>query len=334
VRRSFSAADIEYLYTNRIFKVGDSLRLPKRTAAAFEDEQEKLLLNKPDVLLWRAQGYLNNREYAQAEDKINEVLRLDPGNEEALEMFDRIAQTSLDERLDELFAQFQTYLKNREYAQAEDKINEVLRLDPQNEEALEMLNEVKEALLRAKLAKFFTPARAYLKEMEYELAESKIRAILQLDPQNEEALKMLGRVERALRKVIGVDIKMIVVDIGAPKRTILSTAIDVLREEGCLITFSDPRKYNLQASKDLTIPFAMSIFADGGPVTRNRIYYSVEVKESLESEDQIANRLIIHLKGVYRSEGRVYGSEIKKTSRAYKDAEDMAFKIKYLVENL
>lgn len=282
IRRRFAACDIECTYKNRFMKVGDRVQLSKKAAAVFEHKEEELLRNKLSELFAQTQNFLKNKKYEQAEDKINEILQLEPGNKRALEMLDRIAQACLREKLNELFIQ----------------------------------------------------AQEYLKEMEYELAEEKIREILQLEPKNKKALKMLRKVEKAIRVIIGLEPEIIVVYINAPKHIIHSTAMDVLRKYGCQISSSDPVKYNLQASKNIKLPLAMGFFTEWGPSTRNKIYYTVEIRESPKSEDLIINRLIICLRGVYDKEGQVYNHEIKKSSPAYKEAEEMALKIKYLIENL
>ncbi|MBU3933605.1 MAG: hypothetical protein KKH11_02920 [Candidatus Omnitrophica bacterium] len=282
VRRTFSAADIEYTYKNRFMKVGDTVRPFKKAAETFMRRQKKILR----------------------------------------------------EKLNELFIQAQNLLKNKDYKPAEEKIREALQLDPENKKALRIFNEVKEACLREKLNELFIKAQAYLKEMECELAEEKIREALQLDPENKKALKMLRKVEEALRTIISIEPETIIVDINAPKNIIHSTAMDVLRKYGCLISSSNPVKYSLQASKNKRVPLIKDIISESGPFTRNKIYYSVEVEKSPKSDYLVINRLIIYLRGVYDKEGQAYNYRIKMSSAAYKEAQEMVRSIKYLAEGL
>lgn len=126
-----------------------------------------------------------------------------------------------------------------------------------------------------------------------------------------------------------IEIEPIVVDIDAPKRTILLNTLEVFKEFGTLVTDSDPAAYVLKANKNMPTPFFVELLSEYGHVVRDTVYYTVEVSSTPKF-----NRLIIHLRGVYEKEGSLYNHEIKKTSSVYKEAQEMAFTIKDLSERL
>lgn len=282
VRNKFAGADIECTYKNKTFKVGDIVKPCRKSTAIFEYREREALRRK----------------------------------------------------IDELFIQARDYFEEKDHMRAEEKIREILELDPQNKKTLQMLAKVEQAVLREQLDELFGQARRYLKKMEYELAEEKIHEALQLDPQNKKALKMLRKVKGALRTIISIEPETIIVDINAPKNIIHSIVIDVLEKYGCLISSSNPAKYSLHASKNKRVPLIKSIIGEWGPFTRNKIYYTVEVETSPESDYLVINRLIVHLKGVYDKEGQAYNYRIKRSSAVYKEAQEMVCSIKYLAESL
>lgn len=126
-----------------------------------------------------------------------------------------------------------------------------------------------------------------------------------------------------------IETEPIVVDIDAPKQTILRKALGVFKEFGLVVTESDPTKYTVKAQKNLDLPLGVGLVTEWGPYVRNKVYYTAEVTTTPRY-----NRLIIHLRGIYDKEGQVYNREIKKASYAYKEAQEMAFTIKDLSEKL
>ena len=137
--------------------------------------------------------------------------------------------------------------------------------------------------------------------------------------------KMLKPLETAKM----IEVEPIIVDIDAPKRTILLNTLQVFKESGTMVTDSDPAAYTLKANKDMPTPLFIELLSEYGNVVRDTIYYTVELNSTPKF-----NRLIIHLRGVYEKEGAFYNHEIKKTSSVYKEAQEMAFTIKDLSERL
>ncbi|UCB56536.1 MAG: hypothetical protein JSV30_04825 [Candidatus Omnitrophota bacterium] len=240
----------------------------------------------------------------------------------------------LHDRVDELLKEAQDYFKDKDYLKLTKKAGEVLRLDPDNREALELLDKVEKASRRDRVEKLLIQARRYSKEMEYELAAEKLQEILKLNPKNREASAMLEKAGEVLEAAVRVEPESIIVDINASKRAIHSTVIDVFKKHGCFITSADPAKYNLQAFKEKDISLFEQIRQEWGPFTRNKLYYRVEIGNSPKASPLVANRLIIHLRGVYDSQGEMSGYKIRKSSAAYKEAEKMVCSIKYLAESL
>lgn len=124
-----------------------------------------------------------------------------------------------------------------------------------------------------------------------------------------------------------VETEPVVVDIDAPKSTILRKALLVLNEFGVIITKSDPAKYTVNAYKNLELPLTLALFTDGKQYIRNKVFYNVEV-----SSTPTYNRLVIHLRWIYHSEGETYNRQIEKESSTYKEAQIIGFTIKDLAE--
>ncbi len=266
--------------------------------------------------------------------KVGDNLRASPKIIAAIERQQR--QFLLQEQR-RLLEQAERYLSEEQFEQAEENIFEVLETDPQNQRALNMLSRIERKVILKEQERLLAQAQGYLNQIDYEQAEEKVHQALELDPTNRTARGMLSKIQATIRKVRGVEPRVITVDINAPKKKILPTLRDVLKDQGYLITTSDlgkSGKYSLQASKYVELPFKMGLITDGGAFTRNKIYYNIELKEAPTGGRLIVNRLVIYLKGIYDSEGQVRSHQIKTNSAIYKQTEEMASTIKYLAENL
>ncbi|NQS99503.1 MAG: hypothetical protein HQ595_00335 [Candidatus Omnitrophica bacterium] len=126
-----------------------------------------------------------------------------------------------------------------------------------------------------------------------------------------------------------IAVESIVVDIDAPKQTIMSKMSAVFKDFGLIITDSDPDKHTLTAFKYTENRWDVDLVTDWGPFVRNKISYTAEVTTTPRY-----NRLIIHLRGVYDREGQVFDHEIEKDSSVYKETQKIAFTIKDLAEEL
>ena len=126
-----------------------------------------------------------------------------------------------------------------------------------------------------------------------------------------------------------IESKPIIVDIDAPKQTILTKALTVFKEFNVIVTRSDPSAHLFKAYKNIDLPLIMGLYAEGGFTVRNKVYYTVEIVSRLR-----CNRMIIHLKAAYDSEGQSYNYKIKRNSSTYKEIQEMAFAIKDLSEEM
>jgi hypothetical protein len=139
----------------------------------------------------------------------------------------------------------------------------------------------------------------------------------------------LVKMFKPIEPTVAIETEPIIVDIDAPKYTILSKSLSVFKESGVMITESDSSNYTFKAQKYVQLPLDISLLTDWGPVVQNKVYYTVEVTTTPRY-----NRLIIHLRGVYDREGQVYNHGIKKDSSVYQEVQNMAFMIKDLAEEL
>jgi hypothetical protein len=127
--------------------------------------------------------------------------------------------------------------------------------------------------------------------------------------------------------------EIIIVDISAPKRIIHSSTLEMLNKYGFMITYSDPQGFNLEASKFLALSSIRGVATEWGHAARNKVFYTVQIKDAPTSE-LLINRLVVSLKAVYDSEGRMRHYVIEKDSGAFKEARDIALAIKTISESL
>ena len=278
VREKFSAADIELTYQNMDIKIGDTVRPSRKSAHIIERETRKIMPSE----------------------------------------------------LEELYNQAEEYFQEDNYEQAKRVLKQALRLDPQNEETLGMLKELEKAWLSQEVDEFLSQAQGYLNQAEWELAMEEVEQVLRIDPKNQQALELKRKIERNLKVIIAHQPKTLVMDINAPKQVIHSCAIGVFKEHGYVITFSDPLKYNLEAFKT---DYFNPILQEWGPLTKSKIYYTVEIKDA-EMSELLINRLVIRLRGAYDSEGSIQNYRVEEASAAYEEASEIILAIKTLAEQL
>ncbi len=181
---------------------------------------------------------------------------------------------------------------------------------------------------------FSAESEAFPGDNIFEMAEAKVQRILGWELENHRAQELTTAIEPSLQGEAGLTAENIVIDIDAPRRVILSVAIDVLKEHEFFITFSDPGKYTLRAFKNIELPLVMDFLSEYGPVARNKVYYTVQLQESSESQGVFANRLIIYLTEGYTQEGQLHSCRISSDSPHYREAQTLAIAIKDLAENL
>jgi tetratricopeptide (TPR) repeat protein len=328
----------EERYEQAMDKVDELLQLNAENKEALRilRKIDEIRLNEEVVkLLNKARIEFKVEAYELAEEKLNAALQLDPRNKEVLSLLDQVDEARLRKKTDSLFQEARESFEEKRYIEARDKIEDLLLpLEPEKERGRILLRKVEKAILTGQTGEIFIKARGYFEEMEFELAQEKVDEILELDPGNRDALNMQEQLEDRLRLIVGLDAESIIVDINAPMRSIFSTAREILEKYGCLITFSDSASYNLKASKYRKRSLFKRIIEEERPITRNKIYYTVELRPSQKSDILIVNRLVIHLKGVHDKEGQVRNYRIKKSSAAYKEAQEMVCSIKYLAESL
>lgn len=237
----------------------------------------------------------------------------------------------LKEKVGSFLIKAQNYMDNKKFKLARETVQEALKIDPKNMEAPRLLSKIEEAHRQHQVVTLLRLAQKYIEKEEFKIAKEKVKEALKLDPKNIEAEEMLHTLRP---KTIGLESRTVFLDINAPSSLIHSSALDVLREYGFMVTFSDPLNYTLEASKyvsrEATLP--EKIIAETKPFTRDKVYYSVELKDIPRTDDFNVTRLIIYLKGTTDTEGRVYNLEIDKASDIYQEAREISFTIRNIAE--
>ena len=140
-----------------------------------------------------------------ARSGILQVLELSPKNalaEELLDSVDRAQeQRSRREKVAALLVQGRLAVSEQSYEDGSERIRQLLSIDPENEEAQGLLKTVEQALeersKREKVAEVLVESQRAFNEQKFEEAAARIREVLLLDPQNEEAKGLRGTIDRA-----------------------------------------------------------------------------------------------------------------------------------------
>lgn len=167
--------------------------------------EKRLLINQHFSLGMR---YYSNSEYILARAQWRNVLEIDPDNEDAREYFDKT-----EKKLDELARQHKDDAianeRNGKLAAALAEWNLVRIIDPKNEGAIsataritrkmEVLNrDYRAASRRLETIKFFEDALIEFSEGRYSEAADLLRRVIERQPDHEEAVDLLNRVQRKM----------------------------------------------------------------------------------------------------------------------------------------
>jgi tetratricopeptide (TPR) repeat protein len=180
-------------------------------------------------LVAKGQAAMQAKEYAQAENFFNEVLKLEPNNQAALQgkrnAFDaaRTAQRPSDPgntmaqnkaRAQQLADVGKGAMKAKKYDEAIQAFEEALKLDPGNSDVQFQLGLAKQMKQQAagtpgvptrpdpkqqQVAQLIAQAKAHFQNKKYGMAIQAYQQVLQLDPNNQEARTGLAEVNKAVR---------------------------------------------------------------------------------------------------------------------------------------
>lgn len=157
----------------------------RKAADSIKFERERLRKERRlAVKFFEAQREFQNRKYESARDKLMDVLKDDPANEEAKKLFDEInARLSADNIKRRIKYAKDSYAKGA-YSDTKGHANYVLDLQPDNREAY--------------VIGFLAGAQIYVSNKEFKAAKGELIEVLKIEPNNEEAAQLLKRVQNIL----------------------------------------------------------------------------------------------------------------------------------------
>lgn len=148
-------------------------------------ERERLNREKKLALKFiEAKKAFEDKKYAAASATLKEILKADPGYEEAKVLSDVIkAKLSSENVVLRLQYARQAYSKGA-YNEAKDHVSFVLEMQPDNQEA--------------RVISYLSGAQIYLSNKEFKEAKGELIEVLKIDPNNNEASQLLKRVQNIL----------------------------------------------------------------------------------------------------------------------------------------
>jgi serine/threonine protein kinase len=156
-----------------------------------------------------ARQALRKEDLNKAAELANTVLYVDPQNAAAQELLKNIDQVRGEkekrERTAELLSSSRQAMRSEEFEKAVNLASQVLVLDPQNADARDLLKRIEgmqeEKQRRTKLAALLAQSNDALGSHRFGNAETFLREILSLDPQNAEANGLLQQIKKAKDKL-------------------------------------------------------------------------------------------------------------------------------------
>ncbi|PYS48651.1 MAG: hypothetical protein DMG13_25090, partial [Acidobacteria bacterium] len=155
-------------------------------------------------LIRKAETLVHDRQIREAQTVVRQVLQLDPNNTSARELRERINREiqmqATRERCDQLIASGTDLLQSLQYAKAAEAFETVLRFDPSNIQAQNLLEQVRTAAKKRERAEaLLAQARRELETDQLTDAYRSILECLQYAPDSKEAAALLERIRGAIK---------------------------------------------------------------------------------------------------------------------------------------
>ncbi len=184
-------------------------RLSQRERDAYEARRSEQQKREISSLMEKGRDAMSAKRYSEAAGKFGRALKLDPGHEEAGKMKAE-AEKALALKVGELLEEGSALLEKEDYAGASRKFHAALQADPGNRQAagyIEKLRRITSARERRRRQQqvrrmYFDAAGLYMNG-EYDECRAVVDEIFELDPGNENAYKLLDRLERVRRITSG-----------------------------------------------------------------------------------------------------------------------------------
>ncbi|HYR42122.1 MAG TPA: protein kinase, partial [Terriglobia bacterium] len=175
------------------------------TARQFAEELQKALHSQPierfdpgriEPRIARAQKALEGSKYDFAAEILDEIEAEGHIHPTIRSLRRQIDQARKTKRVEELLDSAKDRFAENEYQLALQKLDEVLRLDPSNEEALVLKREIGGKQRNQQIENWFVLAKDHIQNFAYTPARKALQDVLRLDATNTAAIGMLAEVDR------------------------------------------------------------------------------------------------------------------------------------------
>lgn len=139
----------------------------------------------------------NEEKYYQAKKDFNMAIKAYPAFKEAVEMLPK-AEERLAQQIKPFFNEAVSDYRKRKFSSATENFNQVLKLDPENKEALEYLDKIQNEK-NAAIQFHFTEGKRAFNSQDYSKAIYHFNEVVFLDNENREARKLLEAAREKVR---------------------------------------------------------------------------------------------------------------------------------------
>ncbi|PWT90901.1 MAG: hypothetical protein C5B54_06310 [Acidobacteria bacterium] len=163
---------------------------PEATNLAYMVEQD-IKRSEVDELLRQGQEYLREKRYDIAQKAFEKILKINPNNTKARMLMEAVRSEMNDPNFEDLLTKAKNAYGEKKYQLAMKYVEDVLKISPQQHEALEIMQVLKERLLSQEFSELLQAGENFLREQQYETAIKALEKALKIFPQHPVALKRL-----------------------------------------------------------------------------------------------------------------------------------------------
>ncbi|MDO8734008.1 MAG: tetratricopeptide repeat protein, partial [Elusimicrobiota bacterium] len=172
-----------------------------------EQSQKELLERKQELvtqLMKQGNNYLYQKKYKEAIGEWEKILKIDSDNQTVKQNIET-TKNNIKFIAQNLFEEGLNFFNTYEYSRAIEKFNSALSVDPQHEKAIEFLVRAKmkadivnKKINTKEIENLYYHAADYYMNGQYNEAKENLNKILKYDPANENAHKLLAKINSIL----------------------------------------------------------------------------------------------------------------------------------------
>ena len=148
------------------------------------------------------ESYLKNKKFEQAAETFKEILKVEPKNQKALSDLQQVEKTLAQRtELSDLIAEGKSYLEEKNCSDAFSRFKTVLKLDPNNQEALDLISECKRKQKELqRINTLFSTGKKYFEKGNHKEALNAFKEIIVLNPVHSESNGYIEKIQRRIEQ--------------------------------------------------------------------------------------------------------------------------------------